>query len=828
MGNTQSTLDDSPEKEARRAAQARSSPRAPTRRMSSPLAWDSPPRSSNDAVVTVHRPGHLYSHSINLPSLPSRAEGIEGDLPSKHAHHNTWASHISPRAVLAGTSYGRMGGSDTSLVASRTSLAEHSDESTHRSVASDTESESFHDDRSVSSPPRIPSPIATPAFQFPRIKTDLAQDAALSPAARRTEPETPDTPRFAMDRDADTQTTPLARNDRFEPPTRISIPHRASLIITDDLLLPTAGQGAAESGGQPYAPSDSADELETRPRMSKIPSYLKIPTALPRSFASPQSALSDEGANNANSLAIMRMPMYAGSTTEPSEVHAASPATSPGIVSEVNATIPAALSLDTPQSSDEPVPPPAAGEELPLTTAAPVQTPSDALPLTAVNVMWRGKGRKVYVTGTFADEWRSKIPLRQLRPNTPFLCTLHLPPGTHRLKFVVDDRWRVSNDLNTATDGDGTLVNYVEIPWPHSWQANDYGFAPQPTRGDLKPVEDPRFTDPAWASAMNELRNSSKNPADLRGEWDVLGDDMPGGDINQWTSEVPASVEIAQETEEALSEHDMDSDAPALLPLPPKLPRQLEKVILNSSPASVDGSITTAGVLVDDNSVLPAPNHAVLHHLAASAIKNGILAIGTVTRYKRKVRRITDPVRDHVVVPPCLIGATIEMDVWLVAARTCLVGVHPYACVLVHPFAAQVTVGTLEKRFDLVDQRRLLLLGEHRNVGLGQHTLNHPVQCCGQRSADRRSRQLGKVFRITGRIVHLTPCHVPDCVSGRTYTAGRRLRTARTDRAALRPMAHPRGLPSSTQAQAHRRDAVSRQCAQSPSRSRGTNATPAQ
>lgn len=43
------------------------------------------------------------------------------------------------------------------------------------------------------------------------------------------------------------------------------------------------------------------------------------------------------------------------------------------------------------------------------------------------------------------------------------------------------------------------------------------------------------------------------------------------------------------------------------------------------------------GGTVDDNSILPAPNHVVLNHLTASAIKGGVLAVGTTTRYKRKV-----------------------------------------------------------------------------------------------------------------------------------------------------------------------------------------------
>ena len=79
-------------------------------------------------------------------------------------------------------------------------------------------------------------------------------------------------------------------------------------------------------------------------------------------------------------------------------------------------------------------------------------------------------------------------------------------------------------------------------------------------------------------------------------------------------------------------------DAQALLPVPPMMPPQLEKVILNSSPANISGSISSPSTVVDDTSVLPAPNHAVLNHLAASAIKNGVLAVGSVQRYKRKVR----------------------------------------------------------------------------------------------------------------------------------------------------------------------------------------------
>ncbi len=73
----------------------------------------------------------------------------------------------------------------------------------------------------------------------------------------------------------------------------------------------------------------------------------------------------------------------------------------------------------------------------------------------------------------------------------------------------------------------------------------------------------------------------------------------------------------------------------SMIPQPPSLPRHLEKVILNTTPKELDRTVGGAGG--DDNSILPVPNHVVLNHLTASAIKNGMLAVGTTTRYKRKV-----------------------------------------------------------------------------------------------------------------------------------------------------------------------------------------------
>jgi hypothetical protein len=47
-----------------------------------------------------------------------------------------------------------------------------------------------------------------------------------------------------------------------------------------------------------------------------------------------------------------------------------------------------------------------------------------------------------------------------------WISTLRLKPGQYRLKFVVDDSWRCSKDIPTATDEDGTFVNWLEVEAP--------------------------------------------------------------------------------------------------------------------------------------------------------------------------------------------------------------------------------------------------------------------------------------------------------------------------------------------------------------------------
>ncbi|GAA5861799.1 hypothetical protein JCM8547_008556 [Rhodosporidiobolus lusitaniae] len=70
--------------------------------------------------------------------------------------------------------------------------------------------------------------------------------------------------------------------------------------------------------------------------------------------------------------------------------------------------------------------------------------------------------REVFVTGTFAKGWKTKIELRKTDASD-FAALISLPPGPHRLKFIVDNEWKASKHLPVATDADGNLINYLQI-----------------------------------------------------------------------------------------------------------------------------------------------------------------------------------------------------------------------------------------------------------------------------------------------------------------------------------------------------------------------------
>lgn len=192
---------------------------------------------------------------------------------------------------------------------------------------------------------------------------------------------------------------------------------------------------------------------------------------------------------------------------------------------------------------------------------------------TPVTIKWSGKATKVYITGSFTH-WRKKIQLQRPDDRSDFSVKLNLPPGTHRLKFNVDGEWRTSDHMAVATDSSGKFVNYIDA-----------------------------------FHSDSDLTLKRENEAET-----AATEEFPARQpVEDWTNTIPSFM---TPSEELLKSAAM---------VPPSLPPHLEKVILN-----------TSNERKDDHSVLPHPNHVVLNHLAASSIRNGVLAVSASTRYRKK------------------------------------------------------------------------------------------------------------------------------------------------------------------------------------------------
>ena len=286
-------------------------------------------------------------------------------------------------------------------------------------------------------------------------------------------------------------------------------------------------------------------------------------------------------------------------------------------------------------------------------------------PTVPTTITWRGHGEKVYVTGTFVN-WERKFKLHRDKTNGLLTATLQLKPGTHHIKFLVNNDMVTSYDLPTTVDYTNILVNYVEVvaPLPSAQQQPPVPAEPMPIPGAAATAGQVPGTGEPLGKPLDirMARRASETDADLSSTLqDTIAPEV------QRRAEVPTPPPEPEPTptQEPLSQLepkpapaptkqrrprprytkqipqfllDLDTNNPederfqrakrveAHLPQPPTLPMFMSKSILNANTPHKD-----------DASVLIVPNHTVLNHLATSSIKNGVLATSGTTRYKRKV-----------------------------------------------------------------------------------------------------------------------------------------------------------------------------------------------
>ncbi|KIW09373.1 uncharacterized protein PV09_00269 [Verruconis gallopava] len=267
---------------------------------------------------------------------------------------------------------------------------------------------------------------------------------------------------------------------------------------------------------------------------------------------------------------------------------------------------------------------------------------------------WREEGEKVYVTGTFAG-WDKKFRLHRNGPSKhpgALSAMINLVPGTHHVRFIVDNEMKLSKFLPTAVDFTNFLINYIEVvppqpaeskpdsdalqqsaaaavppqvqstqvsdePSVHTPQAPPVVAAPAPStlapRPDATPKAIPR--DPRERTSSETLASQVDKPKMAP---------IAVGPPKKYHTQIPQFLlDIEAEDDQAL--YARASALISTLPEPPSLPMFLGKSVLNG-----------ATPMKDDASVLVMPNHTVLNHLATSSIKNKVLATSATTRYKKK------------------------------------------------------------------------------------------------------------------------------------------------------------------------------------------------
>lgn len=415
-------------------------------------------------------------------------------------------------------------------------------------------------------------------------------------------------------------TNDLRANSRTPTPTPGSFGSARAMTPTGHAattMSAISAEAKATDGATPTMPSFPSPMSASGQRRTSVQLYTGSESgtttpALPIGLTSaPSSALTPT------------IPTYSGEGHSPMHSqHASTPLTKE--TNNLRITLPSTPMAD-PRRQKEPSQH-ARGHSLTPTSQRTSTPGSSNVPLLPIVVRWRGGGKEVFVTGTFANEWRSKILLRK-SSHTPkgkkaeYSCVLHLAPGTHRLKFIVDDRWRVSRDLPAASDGEGNLTNYIEVahqgpahPGPLSAPGEDLPQTADDDEARKRRADEQKNLKHGHGATFDLIEEARRAEALQRGDLlDVFGVDKVRKE-ETWTQEIPPSIILAQQAEErALQDIENDNahqrhrrsfssgshhHGASDVPVPPALPRQLEKVILNSTPSAAAGT-------VDDNSVLP-------------------------------------------------------------------------------------------------------------------------------------------------------------------------------------------------------------------------------
>lgn len=194
------------------------------------------------------------------------------------------------------------------------------------------------------------------------------------------------------------------------------------------------------------------------------------------------------------------------------------------------------------------------------------------------------------------------------------MTEIHVYPGTHHVRFLVDNEMQTSPDLPTTVDFGNNLVNYIEISSDDLPKPDSVTETPTPaaTPAVEKDQDDGQEKPPEEDPTEPQPRPYKQLP--------------PPDAFSRIYPQYLQDFEADESEPDGKAKAELAVEAIRKLDTPPSLPGFLAKPILNA-----------ATLMKDDNSVLNMPNHTTLNHLATSSIKNGTLAVSATTRYRDKV-----------------------------------------------------------------------------------------------------------------------------------------------------------------------------------------------
>ncbi|KAG1852009.1 5'-AMP-activated protein kinase beta subunit, interation domain-containing protein [Suillus tomentosus] len=195
----------------------------------------------------------------------------------------------------------------------------------------------------------------------------------------------------------------------------------------------------------------------------------------------------------------------------------------------------------------------------------------------SVKITWNGGGKSVVLVRAGDDDWKGRLPMEPDDPSSDKSWSAWVPllPGTHHIRFIVDEQWRVADDLPTAVDDEGSLANYVAVPISGLTPPHVSSVAP------ATPGRPPHPHAHSFWSTTSSTHGSIMDTSDSKGT------------LAKWTDDIPAGLIAAAREEEAYLAYtagpEYDQTPYQYVPTPnippaPGLPRHLDKLILNAKP----------------------------------------------------------------------------------------------------------------------------------------------------------------------------------------------------------------------------------------------------